>query len=178
MINTVEHIHFETFVANNFIVLSDAEKKTVLKWRNHDDIRKWMYTIDIISEKDHFKFIEKLRNDSGNGYFLVSENSRGIGVISLNEVNYNEKKADLGIYAKPGLKGYGSILLRVIKYIAFEVLYLNVLKAEVFASNEKAISLYKKNGFVKVNLFEKRVLTDGRQIDIALYANYRKRITI
>lgn len=48
----------------NFIKLSDEERKMVLDWRNHENIRKWMYSDDIITEEGHANFVDKLITDT------------------------------------------------------------------------------------------------------------------
>ncbi len=53
----------------NFIDLSDSKKLMVLAWRNNEDVRKWMYTSDIISKEEHFSF-EKLGETQDDAVIL------------------------------------------------------------------------------------------------------------
>ena len=45
----------------NFIDLELEEKEMILKWRNHPEIRKWMYNQDEIKLEEHLSFIESLK---------------------------------------------------------------------------------------------------------------------
>ena len=135
----------------NFVILSEDEKLMVLKWRNYDDVRLWMYNTNIISMIDHLEFINKLEDDSKNKYFLVIKNKNNIGVIYFNNINYEQKECEFGLYANPFEKiaGVGKILEEVCIKYAFNILKLQTLKLEVFSENERAINLYKKFNFEK-----------------------------
>ena len=102
----------------NFINLSIDEKKMILKWRNNQNIKKYMYTKD-----DEY-----------------------IGVIDFVNIKLNESLI-MGIYTNPNLKGNGKILLETIINFSFNILKVKKIFAEVFFENERAFSLYKTYGF-------------------------------
>jgi len=85
----------------NFINLNQEEKQLVLSWRNHPQIRKWMKNTEEIPMNEHLKFLETLTTQKNKNYFLVKQDSKYLGVISLVE-NY------LGIYANPNKKSWRS----------------------------------------------------------------------
>ena len=53
----------------NFIDLKLEEKEMILKWRNHPEIRKWMYNQDEIKLEEHLSFIESLNTKEDKFYF-------------------------------------------------------------------------------------------------------------
>ena len=57
----------------NFIDLKLEEKEMILKWRNHPDIRKWMYNQDEIKFEEHLNFIDSLKLRKDKLYFLVKK---------------------------------------------------------------------------------------------------------
>ena len=133
----------------NFIDISSEEKKMVLSWRNHQDIRKWMNNKNEITLKEHIKYIDSLSNKNDRIYFLVKELDNYLGVIDFTSIIENEF-AEFGVYAKPNLIGIGSMLMNVIINYAFNILKLKKLIANVYANNEKAIKLYKKFNFIEM----------------------------
>jgi UDP-4-amino-4,6-dideoxy-N-acetyl-beta-L-altrosamine N-acetyltransferase len=133
----------------NFVDLSLDEKKMILSWRNHKEVKRWMYNTDDISIENHLKFIESLKNTKEKLYFLVKQDKEYIGVIDFTNITKNN--CDFGLYSNINLTGIGKILLKNIRNYAFDVLKLKVLKAEVFKDNEKAIYLYKKFNFKETN---------------------------
>jgi len=129
----------------NFTKLSNKQNIQVLKMRNSNNIRKWMYNKNKIKFEDHLNYIKSLENKDSRLYFLVKQDNENIGVINFTNITNN--KAELGIYANPSLKGQGTFLLKIIIDYGFNVLKLKVLKANVFINNLKAINLYKRFGF-------------------------------
>ena len=133
----------------NFTDLSLDKKKMVLEWRNHIDVSKFMYSSNKIPLKKHLQYIENLKTDNNNVYFLVTFKDKGIGVVYFNHISFKAKEAFFGLYANPFEKitGVGSILEEICIKYAFDILKLIKLKLEVFSDNNKAINLYKKFNF-------------------------------
>ncbi|WP_060824995.1 UDP-4-amino-4,6-dideoxy-N-acetyl-beta-L-altrosamine N-acetyltransferase [Sulfurospirillum cavolei] len=131
----------------NFTTLSKVQKQMILAWRNHEEVRAYMYNENAISEAEHFSFIESLKTRKDRRYFLVQHEGVDIGVIDFNDIS--NESAVMGLYANPTLhqKGVGSLLMDAIVAYAFKTLNVHTLKAEVFESNTKAKTLYEKFGF-------------------------------
>lgn len=119
----------------------------ILAWRNHENVKAYMYNENVISEAEHFGFIEALKSREDRRYFLVQNEGMDIGVIDFNDIS--KESAVMGLYANPTLhqKGVGSLLMDAIVAYAFETLKVHTLKAEVFEDNTKAKALYEKFGF-------------------------------
>lgn len=126
----------------NLTDLNHEQKKMILEWRNHPDVRKWMYSKDIISYDEHIAFLNSLHSRKDEYYFLLKKDKQYIGVIDL-------KDEFLGIYANPNMSRVGDVLLCAIIEFAFKTKKISSLKAEVYKNNIKAIKLYKRFGFVK-----------------------------
>jgi len=129
----------------NFIELSHEKKREILAWRNDENIRKWMFQQREIILDEHLAYIEQLNKRKDVQYFLVKQGNLNLGVIDFTSIT--KEHCDFGIYTDPSLKGYGDLLMNQVISYAFNTLKVHILKAEVFATNEKAISLYKRNGF-------------------------------
>ena len=155
----------------NFTELTLEEKKMVLEWRNHPDIRKWMYNQNEIKLTDHLNFIENLKNRKDKLYFLVKQDNKYIGVIDFYDIDKYECKA--GLYKNPfeHLLGYGKILLKSCIDYAFNILKVEKLKLEVFKENEKAKRLYKKFNFKET---EEKIINNQKVICMELENENRK----
>jgi len=134
----------------NFTELSLEDKKMILEWRNHKDIRKYMYNQHIIPLKEHLDYIESLKNSKDKIYFLVKRNGDNIGVIDFTEIK--KDSCYFGLYSKPDLKGVGDTLLKTIIDYAFNNLKIQTLKLEVLESNIRAIKLYKRFKFKEIDI--------------------------
>lgn len=154
-------------VLKNFVSLSYEEAVKVLRWRNHKEIRRWMFTDHEISYDEHMGFIERLKNERTSFYWLARQTDGfDIGVISLNRLDFRNKNAYIGLYSNPEISGVGAILLDCLKTIAFDIAKLHTLRAEVIETNEKAIRLYKKSGFAIEGRLREFVFKDGKWLDV------------
>ena len=134
----------------NFIDLKLEEKEMILKWRNHPDIRKWMYNQDEIKLEEHLNFIESLKSRKDKLYFLVKKEEEFIGVIDFTQL-VEKKSVHMGIYSNPNINGNGKILLNKIIDYSFNNLKVKRVFSEVFAENDKAYNLYKKFNFKAIS---------------------------
>lgn len=131
----------------NFIDLKLEEKEMILKWRNHPDIRKWMYNQDEIKFEEHLNFIDSLKLRKDKLYFLVKKEDDFIGVIDF--LDLDKKEIFYGIYSNPNSKimGVGRILNEISIDFAFNSLKAHKLKLEVFEDNIQVRNLHKKYKF-------------------------------
>lgn len=181
----------ENLVALNFVNLSKDCACEVLKARNA--VREFMLTRREISEAEHFRFIESLRNNKNNAYFAVyevdsptdsviarfghlpeskqsiNENGAFLGVICLNNIDLANKNATLGIYSAPNAHN-GAKLLKVLQFIAFSELNLHILYAKVLSTNHHAIRFYEKSGFVRCGAMIEAIKESEKFIDLEIWA--------
>jgi UDP-4-amino-4,6-dideoxy-N-acetyl-beta-L-altrosamine N-acetyltransferase len=108
-----------------------------------------MYDSKPISEEHHLKFVEHLKENRSKAYFLVED----LGVIDF--IRIDGEFAEIGLYSNPEKFGVGEKLMEAILSFPYKHLYL-----EVFEENYKAIELYKKFEFEKIETKSK----DGKQI--------------
>ncbi len=136
--------------------LSFEEKKEVLDWRNHSEIRKWMYDKNEISLQKHLNFIENMPK---NRIYLKVDD---LGVINFKILN---DKVELGIHKNPNKQKVGKILLDIAIKYAFDELKTKKITLYVFEDNIKAINLYKKFNFIEVdkkdNIIKMELIRNG-----------------
>jgi len=160
-----------TIHAIKFYDLTYEDKIQVLSWRNNTDVREQMLNNETISTENHLRFIDNLKNDKRNAYWVVKNNDTCIGVIYLNKIDLVNKNAYLGIYANPYLKevsGKGSVLMKQLLFLAFKELNLHTIKLEVFEDNKRAIKLYMKYGFYIEGKLKDFVLRNSKFHDLIL----------
>lgn len=154
----------------NFINLSDDEIEMIRRWRNSENIRKWMYSEHLISKDEHRKFINSLKTSTDRAYWLVMKDNEYIGVIYFTNIKWDHRNAYFGIYANPEKKipGVGRILDSLAKNIAFDILNLHTLKLEVIEDNKVVINLHKKFGFKEEGRLKDFVYKNGKWKDVII----------
>lgn len=136
----------------NFTQLYEASSliEDIRQWRNHPDIRKYMYNDGVISEEEHLMFISSLRGRNDVSYWLVRYKEKPIGVLSLVRVDESNKQAELGYYLIPTVLNSGLGLTFVFHNFLFVFNYLkfNILFGATHVDNTSALLLDKYMGCI------------------------------
>ena len=102
-----------------------------------------------------------------------------IGTVSLENINYINRSAKLGIFIgeeKHRGKGIGKEAIQLILDYGFHYLNLNSIQLSVFAFNERAIACYKKCGFKEVGRLREAYYLNGKYYEYYLNGKYYDKI--
>lgn len=162
----------DDFCLHAFGDLSTAEHQQVLSWRNHSEVRRWMYTPDVIAWEEHVAFVGRLQGDFPHAYWRVDQGAERLGVVYLNRISLVHRQAWLGLYGNPDLvgQGVGAKLGKVLQRLAFADLGLHALRLEVLTDNLRAQRLYARLGFRPEALFRQYVWIGGQPRDVSVMA--------
>ncbi len=144
----------------NFVILTLEEKLMILEWRNNDKVRKVMVTKDIISEADHLRFIEGLRNREDCYYWLVQDNhGNNIGVFDIIHVDEENDVGEIGFYLNPDETGKGFFFVIECEYFIYNTIKLGNNRSTVDVENKDVLLLNTYLGAVYEGVKE----VDGRK---------------
>lgn len=128
--------------------IDDYEKFT--EWLNDFETTDYIGRSDgIVTLEGEKEYLEK--NSNKSAFAIVTlENDKIIGTLSLEEINYTNRTATLGIFI--GDKdyrnnGYGTEAIRLILDYGFNYLNLNNINLSLMSFNERALRCYEKCGF-------------------------------
>lgn len=163
------NFQFNNISLISFSNLTGEEIEMVRKWRNHDEIRKWMYTNHIISEDEHLAYINNLKEDKRNFSWLLKKGDSSLGVLNLHQVDLKNKHAYFGQYANPErpVPGLGWIIDKIAIELSFDIIGLHTLKLEALADN-KIIQIHRKIGFQEEGRLREYILKDGEWRDVII----------
>lgn len=127
----------------NFTFLTEEEVEQVWKWRNHEAIRRYMYTTQIIPFVSHVKFITTLKTRKDVCYWLVLKNGNPIGVINLTDIDEEKSSAELGYYIVPEMlnTGIGLDFAYYNLVFAFQTIGCTYLHGGINRANVNALML-------------------------------------
>lgn len=169
-----ENVNVENFSLLSFNNISEIESEMIRKWRNDENVRKWMYTDHIISESEHRLFMISLAENKNNIYWLVKNNNSAtdeyLGVLSFNRIDFKNKNSYFGMYANPDIKkmGIGITLDKIAIQMAFEEMKLHTLKLEVIEENKFVILLHKKTGFQEEGILKEFVYKNDKWKNVVI----------
>lgn len=132
----------------------------LLTWRNHPDVRRYMFTRHEIGLVEHHKWFAKASKDASRRLLIVEESKQAIGYVQFSRV-VDGGISDWGFYVRPNApKGTGLKLGVVSLNYAFEQLKLYKVCGQVIAPNNVSINFHLRLGF-----FQEGVLRDQQQVD-------------
>ena len=124
-----------------------ADLELVLTWRNHPDIRRYMYTQHEITLAEHQRWFERTLPDPKKHLLVFETNHQPLGFVNFNETGVGGI-ADWGFYAAPDApKGSGRQLGRAALNHAFTQLKLHKICGQALAYNERSIQFHQTLGF-------------------------------
>ncbi len=123
--------------------------------RNHPDVKKWFRSKDEITKTQQKRWFEKYLNDPDDVMFAIfRESDEFIGANAIYNIDGNGLAEYGRILIDPKLRGrgFGYKATCAAIQIARDQMNLQQLVLEVYADNEKAISLYRKCGFIETDM--------------------------
>ncbi len=156
------------------VVLRALEKedlKRCWKWINDPRVTGGMGTSVPKSMHEEEKWYEGIQKSEKRKIFAIQTGKKHIGNISLENIDYRNRKATLGIMiGEPDYwnKGCGTDAVKTLLSLAFNEMNLHKVYLYVFPSNKIAIGRYKKCGFEKEGLVRDHVFKQGKYQDLLL----------
>ncbi|MBZ7939691.1 UDP-4-amino-4,6-dideoxy-N-acetyl-beta-L-altrosamine N-acetyltransferase [Campylobacter sp. W0014] len=137
----------KSFMLENYINLNEEKKEKIRFYRNHPEIKKYLYNTHYISRSEHENFIQGLKENNQKQYFCINYNNEILGSVNFEEKN--NSIVEFGFYSNPFSKflGLGRILEEISIYYSFSVLQKKEMILQVFTENQKVVNLHKKFGF-------------------------------
>lgn len=150
---------------------TDADRDTVLRWRNHPEVRRVSLTQHVITEGEHAAWWDRSMADASRLLLIYERAGEPRGVVTFFDLDLNKRSAWWGYYLdNDGLEKSGqlmpawiSIQREAVTY-ARDVLALRQLDGETLASNEAVVNFNSRMGFEAVER-EMRNLS-GRVIEV------------
>ncbi|VVN01335.1 hypothetical protein PS623_03303 [Pseudomonas fluorescens] len=127
--------------------MTQNDLEQVLAWRNHPEIRRYMYTQHEITLAEHRDWFERSSLDPSKHLLIFEVDKIAQGFISINELSFSGV-AEWGFYiAVDAAKGTGRQLgLATLNY-AFNTLQLRKVCGQALASNKRSIKFHLTLGF-------------------------------
>jgi len=127
--------------------MAATDLATILAWRNHPDVRRYMYTQHEISLDEHRRWFEHASLDPSRHLLIFENEATPMGFINLHQIAAGGI-ADWGFYAAPdAAKGTGKQLGQAALQYAFSVVGVHKLCAQALHFNERSVRFHLNLGF-------------------------------
>lgn len=130
--------------------LSVEHTHKVLSYRNHVNVRKWMFDSEKISLEEHLNFVNKLKNSS-KVYCAVFRKQKIVGCVYFDDIGNSEYF--VGHFLNPRLlsSGIGLYFEYVYLKFFFEHIKAKVIRASVKKQNYPMIKIHRLCDFKEID---------------------------
>ena len=145
----------------------DVEKFT--EWLNDFETTDYTGRSGILTTLDgERKYLEENSNPEATFVIVTLEDNKIIGTVSLEDINWINRTATLGIFIGDKefrSKGYGTEAIRLILEYGFKYMNLYNIKLDLMEFNERALKCYEKCGFKEYGRRRKCKFVNGKYYD-------------
>lgn len=144
----------------------EADLEQVLAWRNHADIRRYMYTKHEITLTEHTNWFKKASNNSNHHLLVFEINSVASGFVNINKLTHGDI-AEWGFYVAPDSeKGTGKRLGITALNYAFQTLELHKICGQALAYNTPSVRFHTNLGFLQEGILRDQHFDDQRYYNV------------
>ena len=136
--------------------------------RNEENVRKWMYTDNIIDVDEHLNWINQLKHDDRQIVFVVlDEIDALLGLVSVNALNLRHKTTDWAYYLTSSeRRGLGSAIEFSFINFIFNTLGIEKLNCEVIEGNDAVVKMHKKFLFKEEGFRRSNISKNGARMGV------------
>ena len=127
--------------------LTSNDLELILEWRNHPDIRRFMYSTHEISPSEHRQWFESASKDKGRYLCIFESDGHPCGFVSFTGAEAGSI-AEWGFYSAPtATRGTGRALGKVALRFAFLDLGVHKVCGQALRDNVRSIEMHQSLGF-------------------------------
>nr|WP_320143389.1 UDP-4-amino-4,6-dideoxy-N-acetyl-beta-L-altrosamine N-acetyltransferase [uncultured Cohaesibacter sp.] len=153
--------------------MKDGDLEIVLSWRNHPDVRPFMFDASVIKTEQHQSWFDKVSADPTRRLLIYEHDSQALGFIQFSEVEVGGI-SEWGFYKAPiSPRGTGLALGVTALRFAFRTLGLHKVCGRVLAFNEGSHKMHRSLGFKQEGLLKDQHKLDNRYVDVYCYGLFQ-----
>ena len=127
--------------------MTERDLGRVLEWRNHPEVRRYMYTQHEISLNEHEAWFERASLDPTRHLLVFEDETGPAGFVNFHSPGHG-KIAEWGFYLAPdAAKGTGRRLGQAALAYGFSTTGFHKVCGEALAFNERSIKFHLNLGF-------------------------------
>lgn len=149
--------------------MTREDLKQVLLWRNHEDVRHYMYSQHEITFEEHTRWFECASQDTSRHLLIFEINAVPLGFINIHQIAPGGV-ADWGFYVAPNAsKGTGQQLGRVALSYAFAQAGMHKVCGQALAYNDRSIKFHQRLGFLQEGTHREQHFDGQRYHDVVCF---------
>ncbi|ARP94071.1 UDP-4-amino-4,6-dideoxy-N-acetyl-beta-L-altrosamine N-acetyltransferase [Bordetella genomosp. 13] len=152
--------------------LAVSDSSLIFAWRNDANVRKAMFSGDLIEISQHEAWLSRTLGDPSCAYFIFEIAERPAGLVGFSEMGDRDLRARWTFHVRPDLRipGAGTAMGFLAVDRAFRELGRHKLCGEVLADNERSLRMHRRLGFRREGIRTAHVHKAGTWMDVHEYA--------
>ena len=153
--------------------ISEDDTEFIMSIRNNLDTADQFFSDPPIYDFLHRRWLNEMEK---NAIDLIIETNQRVGRIYLTNIDYRNSKAEFGIVLHTEFTGKGIAFSssKLLLDYCFSNLPIRKIYLHVFSDNNKAISLYKKLGFLVEGVFRDEIFKKGAFKDVVRMSVFKE----
>ena len=158
--------------------ISQKDAKIMFEWINNKELVHFNNPYRPIAFESHMRWYESIVQDRDMVIFAIKlkSNDKLIGTCQLFDIDSLSQIAELQIRIgdiSEQSKGYGSEAIELLTEFGWRDLNLRKIYLYVFFDNKRAISVYKKLGFIQEGNLKNHSFVNGEYKDLYIMSKFR-----
>jgi UDP-4-amino-4,6-dideoxy-N-acetyl-beta-L-altrosamine N-acetyltransferase len=149
--------------------LLESDATDVLAWRNHPDVRRFMFWSDLIPEDAHMQWMRRALIEDSLFVRIVEQSGQPIGLVNFRS-GPDSNVAEWGFYLVPDAPtGSGTQMGEAALEHAFYHLQFRKICGQALGSNTRSQRFHLRMGFSQEGRLREQFCRDGHPEDVILY---------
>lgn len=155
-------------------LMEKRDLSTVLSWRNHSDVRRFMLSQHEITLEEHAAWFERASQDPSRCLLMVEQNGFAFGFVHFSNITH-AGLCDWGFYAAPNApKGSGRKLGLAALSHAFNSLGRHKVCGQALCYNTASIKFHERLGFCREGVLRQQALIESEYFDVICFGLLEK----
>ncbi len=149
--------------------MQDNDLEYVLTWRNHPDVRRFMFTQHEINAREHRAWFNIASKDETRTLLVVEEQHQPVGCVIFSGVQPNST-ADWSFYSAPNSPaGTGKKICSVALDFIFNELKVHKVAGQVIEYNSASICIHQHLGFTQEGYLREHTLINDSYCNLLCF---------
>ena len=149
--------------------IQESDLEMIMNWRMRADITRVMFTDPVLTLERQLKWFEKIQNDPTQRHWITVSNGKSVGTASLVAIDYDNLSCKSGGYiAERKDRDFETVIAQEtgLLTVAFDILKLNRIQAEVMSNNQRVSKMLLLNGYKQEGVLRQAVCKKGEYFDV------------
>lgn len=159
----------ESAVNDRLRIVEESDLRLLLSWRNDVDVRRFMFTNQVIGWDEHCAWYRRCMAENGRQLLIFEADGVGRGFMNLSGLRRGGV-AEWGFFLAPGApRGTGMRMGAATLGHVFNEQGAHKLCGQAISNNDRSVRFHHRLGFRQEGVLREQHLSDGTYVDVICF---------